>query len=146
MLIRRSVLESLGGFNPDLGVKGNALRYGEEIELQVRMREADYKIAYAPSLRTGHFVRTDKLKVSWALRSQYARQRDRMVFDPVSLPAASLHLLRTLAGRFLWTPRHLLSFLFNRSYSFKKAMYEIFQPLAFSSGEWIGALRHSKRK
>ena len=146
MLIRRSVLESLGGFNTGLGVKGNALRYGEEIELQVRMRDAGYKIAYAPSLRTGHFVRTDKLSLSWVLRSQYARQRDRMVFDPVPFSIASLHLIKTIAGRFLWTPVHLASGLFAKSYSFKRAMYDILQPLAFTAGQWVGAIRHPKKK
>jgi GT2 family glycosyltransferase len=146
MLIRKSVLERLGGFSANLGVKGDALRYGEEIELQVRMHDAGYKIAYAPSLRTGHFVRTDKLRLSWVLRSQYARQRDRMVFDPVSLSMASLHLLRTIGGRILWTPIHLLSCLFNKSYSLNRAFYEILQPLAFSSGEWIGAMQHQKTK
>ena len=146
MLIKRDVLQELGGFKTSLGVTGDALRYGEEIELQVRMRNAGYKIAYAPTLRTGHFVRADKLSLSWALRSQFARQRDKMVFDPVSLPVASYHLIRTLAGRVLWTPIHLASSLFKKSYSLKQAMYETLQPLAFSSGEWVGALRHPKKK
>ncbi len=146
MLIKRGVLKELGGFKTSLGVTGDVLRYGEEFELQVRMRDAGYIIAYAPSLRTGHYVRTDKLSLSWALRSQYARQRDRMVFDPVSLPVASFHLIRTLAGRFLWTPIHLASSLFNKSYSLKRALYESLQPLAFSSGEWVGTLRYPRKK
>jgi GT2 family glycosyltransferase len=139
MLIRKAALESLGGFSTELGVKGDELRYGEEIELQLRMRQAGYKIAYAPSLRTGHFVRTDKLKLSWILHSEYARQRDRMIFDPVSFPGASFHLIRTLFGRLLWTPVHLLAVLFNKSYSLKKAVYKIMQPLAFTSGRWVGS-------
>lgn len=146
MLIKREVLQKLGGFKTSLGVTGDVLRYGEEIELQVRMRDAGYTIAYAPSLRTGHSVRTDKLSLAWVLRSQYARQRDRMAFDPVSFPIASFHLIRTLAGRFLWTPVHLASYLFKKSYSLKRAMYESLQPLAFSSGEWVGTLRHPKKK
>lgn len=146
MLIRKDVLQKLGGFDTNLGVKGNALRYGEELELQVRMREAGYKIAYAPSLRTGHFVRTDKLSLSWILRSQYARQRDKMVFDPVPFSIASIHLIKTMAGRFLWTPVHLASSLFAKSYSFNRAMYGILQPLAFSAGQWVGAIRHPKKK
>ena len=146
MLIRKDVLQKLGGFDTNLGVKGNALRYGEELELQARMRKAGYKIAYAPSLRTGHFVRTDKLSLSWVLRSQYARQRDRMVFDPVPFSIASLHLIKTMAGRILWTPIHLASSLFAKTYSFKHAMYDILQPLAFTAGQWVGAIRYPKKK
>lgn len=145
-MVKRAVLKKLGGFNPELGVRGKELHYGEEIELQVRMRKAGFSIAYAPSLRTDHFVRTDKLRLSWVLRSEYARRRDKMSFDPVPLPIASMHLLKTMAGRLLWTPIHLISSLFNKSYSFKKAVYQITQPLAYSAGEWVGSLRSSLRK
>ena len=146
LVVKRAVLKKLGGFNPELGVRGKELHYGEEIELQVRMRKAGFSIAYAPSLRTDHFVRTDKLSLSWVLRSEYARRRDKMSFDPVPLPIASLHLLKTMAGRLLWTPIHLISSLFNKSYSFKKAVYQMTQPLVYSAGEWVGSLRSSLRK
>ena len=146
LMIKREVLEKLNGFNPHLGVRGNELNYGEEIELQKRMRSRGFRIGYAPSLRTDHFVRTDKLSLSWVLRSEYARRRDKMSFDPVSLPLASLHLLKTMAGRLLWTPVHLFNSIFKKSYSFKKAVYEITQPLAYSTGEWIGSLKSSMRK
>ena len=127
-------------------MRGKELHYGEEIELQVRMRKAGFSIAYAPSLRTDHFVRTDKLRLSWVLRSEYARRRDKMFFDRVPLPIASLHLIKTMAGRLIWTPVHLFTCLFNKSYSLKKAAYEITQPLAYSTGEWIGSLQSSMRK
>jgi GT2 family glycosyltransferase len=145
-MIKKAVLESLDGFNPELGVRGKELQYGEEIELQERMRKVGFSIGYSPSLRTDHFVRTDKLTIRWVLRSEYARRRDKMSFDPVPLPVASMHLLRTMAGRMIWTPIHLLSSMFNKSYPFKKAVYEISQPLAYSTGEWIGSLRSSMRK
>ena len=146
LMVKRAVLEKLDGFNPELGVRGKELHYGEEIELQVRMRREGFTIGYAPSLRTDHFVRTDKLSMSWVLRSEYARRRDKMSFDRVPLPIASLHLLKTMAGRLIWTPVHLFTCLFNKSYSLKKAAYEITQPLAYSTGEWIGSLRSSMRK
>jgi GT2 family glycosyltransferase len=137
-LIRKRVLEKLGGFDTELGVTGNTLRYGEEIELQIRMREAGMRIAYAPILRIGHHVRSDKLNLWWVLRSEYARRRDKMVFDPISLAKASLRLLKTAFGRLLWTPVHLFNALTLTSYSFRKALYNIFQPLAYSAGEWMG--------
>jgi len=140
-MARRSVLEELGGFNPRLGVSGNELHYGEEIELQMRMRKAGNSIAYAPSLRTGHFVRTDKLQLKWVLKSAYARRRDKMFFDPVAFPIATLHLLRTLAGRLIWTPIHLLHCLTDKSYSFRKACFEISEPLAYRAGEFVGSFR-----
>lgn len=144
-MVKRAVLEKLNGFNPQLGVRGKELHYGEEIELQVRMRREGFSIGYAPSLRTDHFVRTDKLKMGWVLRSEFARRRDKMSFDPVPVPIATIHLLKTMAGRLLWIPVHLSKSLFNKSYSLKKAAYEIVQPLAYRWGEWVGSLKKSMR-
>lgn len=145
LMVKRAVLEKLNGFNPQLGVRGKELHYGEEIELQMRMRREGFSIGYAPSLRTDHFVRTDKLNMGWVLMSEYARRRDKMSFDPVPVPIATIHLLKTMAGRLLWTPVHLSKSLFNKSYSLKKAAYEIVQPLAYRWGEWVGSLKKSMR-
>lgn len=145
-MIKTTVLEKMEGFNPQLGVRGNELYYGEEIELQMRLRLAGFKIGYAPMLQTGHFVRFDKLSMSWVLRSEYARRRDKMSFDPVPLPMTSIHLLKTMAGRVLWTPIHLAKSIFNKSYSLKRAAFEISQPLAYSLGEWVGSLMRLMRK
>lgn len=140
-MVKRNILEKLGGFNTELGVKGNALRYGEEIELQMRMREAGYRIGYTPALSIEHFIRTDKLDLNWVLRSEFSRRRDKALFDPISFPRATFHLCRTILGRLLWTPIHLFHFLTLKSYSGKKALYDILKPLAFSSGEWWGSLK-----
>lgn len=144
MLIRRSVLDQLSGFDPSLGVEGRTLRYGEEIELQFRMRKSGHAIAYAPGLNTGHWVRSAKISLRWVLRSEYARRRDKMKIEPISLSTASLHLLRTIGGRIFWTPVHLVSNLIRSPHSMRKAGYQILQPLAYSLGEWIGVIQSSK--
>ncbi len=145
-MIKRSVLESLGGFSPWLGVKGNQLQYGEEIELQLRMRLAGYKIAYAPSLKTGHFVRANKLNIKWVLQSEYARRRDKMLFDPISLPRATAQLVKTTLGRFLWIPIHIGEVIFSKQHTMMKAFYQIAQPMAYSLGELVGVIRSRKPK
>lgn len=145
-MVKRNVLQKLGGFNTALGVKGNALRYGEEIEFQMRMREAGYRIGYTPALSIEHFIRTDKLDLHWVLRSEFSRRRDKVLFDPVSMPRATLHLCRTTLGRVLWTPIHFYQFLTSKSYSGKKALYDIFKPLAFSTGEWWGTLKRIAKR
>ena len=38
IFIRRTVLEEMCGFDPELGVSGEKLAYGEETELQKRLR------------------------------------------------------------------------------------------------------------
>jgi GT2 family glycosyltransferase len=145
MLIKRHILEKLGGFNQNLGVKGNSLRYGEEIELQMRMRKAGFKIGYAPSLQIAHFVRTEKTGIFWILRSEYARRRDKMLFDPISLPMATLHLCRTILGRLIWTPVHLYRLFFSKPYSYQEAVYDILKPMAYRAGEWVGVVMNTFR-
>ena len=68
---KRELLLSMGGFNPDLGQLGEQLRYGEEVELQAKLLEAGYKIAYDPLLRIDHLVAKEKMSVSWILKSRY---------------------------------------------------------------------------
>jgi GT2 family glycosyltransferase len=139
------VLEKLGGFDASLGVTGKVLRYGEEFDLQVRMRNAGFSIAYAPTLRIGHFLRKEKLNVRWMLESIYARHRDKMAFNPMSLGQSSINLVKTTFGRIIWTPIHLLKCVTRKNYSYRRACLDILQPLATSSGEWIGAWRNLKK-
>ena len=143
LMVKRGVLEKLEGFNTELGVRGKELHYGEDIELQVRMRKAGFSIGYAPSLRTDHFVRTDKLSVGWVLRSEDARRRDKMLFDPVSFPLATLHLFRTILGRLLWTPVHLYHLVTSKSYPVQRALYDVLKPIAYRAGEWVGVLMYT---
>jgi GT2 family glycosyltransferase len=145
LLIRKQVLERLSGFDTNLGVIGNSLRYGEEIELQMKMRKAGFRIGYAPSLQIGHFVRTEKTGVGWLLHTEYARRRDKMLFDPISFSLATIHLFRSILGRVIWTPVHLFQMVTVKSYPLQRALYDIFKPLAFSTGEWIGVVIYALR-
>jgi glycosyltransferase involved in cell wall biosynthesis len=71
---RREVIESLGGFNPAYGMVGSAIGYGEEIELQrkLRARQPDAEIFYDPRLYVYHLVRPEKMTASWIVRQRFA--------------------------------------------------------------------------
>jgi|GEM_PF-6160295 len=144
-LVKKKALEKLGGFDIALGVTGKVLRYGEEFDLQVRMRHAGFSIAYAPTLRIGHFIRTEKLNVRWMLQSVYARHRDKMGFNPISLGQSSFNLIRTSFGRIIWMPVHLIQCMTRRNYSWQRTCLDISQPLVKTFGEWIGTWRNLKK-
>lgn len=144
-LVKRSVLESLGGFKTYLGVKGNTLGYGEEIELQDRMRSAGYKVGYDPMLKMGHHVRAEKLNVNWILQSEYARRRDKMAFEPKSILEVTINLLRTTGSRFIWIPVHLMKMSTNRKYSSTNFKIDSLAPLAYRWGEFVGVIKRRKR-
>ncbi len=69
---KKTVLEETGGFNTSLGMTGNKIHYGEETELQIRIRQKGYTIGYNPKIIIQHYVAPYKLKMSWFLKSSYA--------------------------------------------------------------------------
>jgi glycosyltransferase involved in cell wall biosynthesis len=73
LVIQRTVLDKLGGFSPELGMSGQKLGYGEETELQNRLRATmpDQLIYYDPNLYLYHLVRPEKMNLRWILYSQF---------------------------------------------------------------------------
>ena len=56
MAYRRRLLLEFGGFRTDLGRQGDQRLSGEESDLQWRLRQAGYKITYAPGAVVEHWV------------------------------------------------------------------------------------------
>ena len=77
MFIRRSVLEDLGGFNNTLGMHDQNIGYGEESELQERIRATltDELIYYEPRLFLYHLIRTEQMSLNWILKSRFVGGR-----------------------------------------------------------------------
>ena len=64
MFLRLDVLRSLGGFNPDYGMKGRKIGYGEETELIDRLYTVkDYSVYYSPNVFVYHLVSAGKMKL-----------------------------------------------------------------------------------
>jgi glycosyltransferase involved in cell wall biosynthesis len=73
-MYRRSVLDELGGFDPQLGMNGNRLWLGEEVELLMRMRATygeDCPVYYDPRVSILHAVGRDKLNAGYILRRRF---------------------------------------------------------------------------
>jgi len=66
-VMRRALLDELGGFRSDLGMIAGAQGYGEETELQdrLRSRDADARILYRPDVAIDHLVRSEKMTLRW---------------------------------------------------------------------------------
>lgn len=63
MGFKASVLRELGGFDPDFGVVGERVAFGEETELQLRLRERGHTIGYTPAAVVYHFARPGKYTI-----------------------------------------------------------------------------------
>jgi GT2 family glycosyltransferase len=70
-LIHKNLLEKHNGFHTSYGMHGTHLGYGEETDLQVRIRKSGHKVAYDPKMIIYHLVPPHKMTVSWQLNSSF---------------------------------------------------------------------------
>lgn len=73
MIWNRSTLESLGGFNPEVGIRGDKLILGEETLLFDRLWDTQVpQLYYCPDLVVYHWVPEQKMKVIYRLKRALA--------------------------------------------------------------------------
>jgi glycosyltransferase involved in cell wall biosynthesis len=109
IFIQRNLLAMIGGFNPELGMTGKKLAFGEESNLQRRIRATmdNDIIYYDPELYIYHLVRPEKMTWRYILKSRFAGGRHiyTVFFDNTSkksrLPQLQL-LVQTIATFFMF--------------------------------------------
>ncbi|NUO02545.1 MAG: glycosyltransferase family 2 protein, partial [Saprospiraceae bacterium] len=72
MAFEKKLLLQYGGFNPALGMSGTRVAYGEETEVQFRMRQDGIPIGYDPEWIIYHLVAPYKLNVEWFFKAGFA--------------------------------------------------------------------------
>lgn len=73
MFFRRSLFETVGGFDPELGMSGEKMAYGEETELlnRIRHRLPDDAVYYDPGLFVHHLVRPARMLIHRVARDRF---------------------------------------------------------------------------
>ncbi len=104
----RSWLVQLDGFKAYLGMS-DKIGYGEEDDLQQRLRLAGGRIGYDPGFYIDHCVLPHKLKLEWHLRSAYRHGLTTQLYNKrKSLPQLVYWLFRTtILGLFKRLPLSL---------------------------------------
>lgn len=94
MGFRRTVLQSLGGFNPEFGPVGTRYFMGEDTDIVERATENGWTVVYDPSLLVWHTVGPDRMRRAyfWAWEFKYGR------FE-------ATHLLNASTERIFGVPR-----------------------------------------
>lgn len=135
MVFKKEVLIKMNGFPVDLGMSGNKIAYGEETMLQLKMRNAGFKLGYDPELKVHHLVGKHKLKLSWHIRSAYAHGRDSygIGFSKYS----RIDLIKDLAYIFLkkW-PKAIAKFLLRKNYYWQNMVLDMLKPIAGCLGKY----------
>jgi len=99
MAIRRAVLESIGGWNPNLGKLKNTLRTGEDHEFALRLVAAGFKGVYEPEASVLHRVPADRLRLAYFARWYYGNGQMEAGLES-DYPSTDRYLLGI--PRYLW--------------------------------------------
>ncbi len=75
--VERKRIKEMGGFNPELGMSGNKISYGEETDFQIRLRKKDPAalVYFDPGVFLRHLVRPEKLDLWHIARLRFANGR-----------------------------------------------------------------------
>ena len=65
--IRRTFLDQIGGFDPNLGRVGKRLLSNEELHMTELALKGGWQVAYLPEALVAHNVAAERVKVSWFL-------------------------------------------------------------------------------
>lgn len=128
MLLRRSMLDAHGDFALDLGMTGDKIAYGEEIEMQNRFRKTGAKLAFAPQLRIHHLVPPYKMRLDWFFQSGFALGRDLVPTNHIqpsylNIISISLTAIVMCIVHLLWYSPRLLS----STYYFENWAIDVFR-------------------
>jgi glycosyltransferase involved in cell wall biosynthesis len=100
MFFCREVLESLGGFDSNLGTNAKQLGFGEDVAPQLLMRDKmpEQIVYYDPRLYVYHLVRGEKMSLRWAMHDSFQRARYtcRLFHTHKSLPTRTQILRQTI--------------------------------------------------
>jgi glycosyltransferase involved in cell wall biosynthesis len=135
-LIKKEVLMHVGGFNCSIGMNGMKIAYGEETNLQEKIRSAGYKIAFDPSLRILHFYPLKKQTLKWMVESNFANGRDSWVTFRRSISPFQIFLLfAKLATLPIWTIAKAAYLSKKRRYHPIRFFYQMFAYVAYTFGK-----------
>jgi glycosyltransferase involved in cell wall biosynthesis len=96
IFIQRAIIEYFHGFDPNFGMAGKKIAYGEETHLleKIRLIYGYESLYYDPRLYIEHLVRTEKMKWNWIVRQRYADGRDYYnLFPDKKKPISSIRLI-----------------------------------------------------
>ena len=125
--IKKSALANVGFFDPKLGQHGNVLRYGEEVQVQARLLEADMVLIYNPHMLIDHLVADMKHKIGWHLKAAYTHGINFWLSQDLKRPqfyTSKLNLLKILPRAIKVSLNGFLRLLTEKNYYWQNWLYD----------------------
>lgn len=138
MVFQVHLLKEIGGFNAGFGMAGHRVAYGEEVEVQFRLRRQNVPIHYDPSIKVDHAILPHKLSLRWLLKSAIAVGVNAGQILPIGEVSLSSLLLRL--ARQTWRSAIEIVRNANEERKWKAKLYRALSPLLFEFGYAIGSL------
>ena len=104
---RRDAAIQAGQFNRNLGRKGAFLGAHEELDLNMRLRDAGFEMWWLPGAPVRHHVPAERNRLKWLLRSEFAASRTRALIK-CRVRSRRIERFCYAAGRILIAPFHCL--------------------------------------
>ncbi|MEL6275268.1 MAG: glycosyltransferase family 2 protein [Bacteroidota bacterium] len=137
---KRAVLEQIEGFNPAYGMRGKKLAYGEENEVQIRLRAKNFAIGYNPNIVIDHLVGLHKYHLTHHLRAAYQHglsDAKKMLGESYSFLQFIHSILRTM---FVRLPKGVAKLFMRKQYYWQNLLIEVVgYGIYFPYGRWRAA-------
>ncbi|MBP7183953.1 MAG: glycosyltransferase family 2 protein [Saprospiraceae bacterium] len=128
MGLKRSLMEKVGLFSTSLGMSGGKIAYGEEDEIQNRIRSFGSDIWFIPTLKIWHVVMPIKFNVDFYFKSGFALGRDKVKMEQIKpnffylVAVLIIAKLQLLVGLFIYTPQ-----LLSKDYYLENWLIDVFR-------------------
>ena len=145
---KKEVLQTVGGFDPDFGMSGDQLGYGEDDYIQQILFDKNYKIGFDPDLVVYHAVLPHKFKLSWHLKAAFQLGRTKeQLMNNRSCIFPIFELVKSTAGLFIRRlPTGIIKLVVEKKYYWQNLLLDSFQPILFRLGSLFWNCRSSINK
>ena len=138
--VRKGAWQQVGGFSPEVGMKGHTVGRGEEDEFQLRMRRAGLRICFDPEIYLDHLVQPYKYTMRGIMQLAYASGRDGVGMRG-NEPLTGWGFIKRAAVITCYSlPFNLARLVFKRGYYWQNAMVDTLTKYYFA----VAQLRANK--
>lgn len=142
-VFRKSILESIGGFNTSIGMNGNKVAYGEETEVQIKIRQIGGIVFFDPNLLVNHYIDSYKLNLFWFIKSNYAVGRDS--WQTFRITPNFLNIFKAFLGIFFYFAKSILVYtptlMIRKNFYYQNFIIEVLSKPSMNLGRVIAGVK-----
>ncbi len=145
MAVLKSNIEKHGGFSNHLGMKGTKVGYGDDDEIQIKIKKHGGKIGFFKELYLYHYVLPHKQRVKWHLFSAFEHGKIRGYLYRTKNEWITDSFLKTfLAMLFYKIPMNCIRLAWDREYFWQNLVIDSISPTLYKIGRAYAVINKEK--